>query len=127
MWRSLLDGWRSYAWPVAQVPRKIRDAVHRRDRHACVCCGATMTSGSHLQHRIPRGMGGSKDPHSNCMCNLANMCPTCHLGRAEAELPWAYDNGYRVPRGMVAAEVPILWFGQRVLLNCDGTVTYLGI
>lgn len=67
-------------------------------------------------------MGGSKRPHVNCACNLVTMCGHCHLERAESDITWALAHGYRIRRNsnLDPFTVPVVWFKQRVLLDCQG-------
>lgn len=59
---------------MGRIPDKVRDLVYKRDGGRCVHCGAT--EGLGLQHRINKGVGGSKllDIPSNLLtfCNIAN-------------------------------------------------------
>lgn len=58
------------AWNVA------KKAVFSRDDNLCVCCGASAVD---VQHRIRRGIGGTRDPRiAYGMSNLIALCRTCH-------------------------------------------------
>lgn len=93
----------------------------------CCRCGEP---GETIQHRIPRGMGGSRhNPRINLPSNLLWVCGDgtrkCH-GHMERERTEAYENGWLVPRetgGLPTdpstVEV-LLWDGRRVLLDNEG-------
>lgn len=88
----------------------------------CCRCGR---DGETIQHRIPRGMGGTRDPRINRPSNLLWVCGDgtrkCHgymenKGRAEA-----YEKGWLVARAADPREVPVvLWDGRRVVLDDEG-------
>jgi len=95
-----------------------------RDQYRCVRCGNPVTGDPgvdySLQHRIPRGMGGSKDPRLNLPSNLILFCGSgtsgCH-GEVESKRAEARDAGYLVWRSQNPAEVPVtvaLWPGFTV-------------
>lgn len=68
------------------VPDSVRRAVYARDDHQCIVntrdCGGGLT----LQHRVSRGMGGSK--LLNGFANLVTMCLD-HNTRLEADAAFA--------------------------------------
>lgn len=93
---------------------KVRKLVLERDEYRCVRCGHPVTGdpgvGFSLQHRIPRGMGGSKDPRLNMPANLILLCGSgttlCH-GDVESNRAAARAYGYLVWRSLDPAEVPV--------------------
>jgi 5-methylcytosine-specific restriction protein A len=91
-----------------------RQAVMERDGFRCVRCGNVVFGepgvGFSLQHRIPRGMGGSRDPRLNLPSNLVLLDGSgttgCH-GEVESRRSDAEAAGYLVPRHLDAAVVPV--------------------
>jgi hypothetical protein len=77
-----------------------------------------------LQHRVARGAGGTKDPAANAAVNLILLdgdgVSGCH-GRAEHDIPWATENGYRVASWEDPAQVAVVHFQYgRTLLSESG-------
>lgn len=96
------------------IPRATREMVLARDNHACVSCGRSIHTslGYSIQHRIPRGMGGSKhDPRINLPSNLITLCGSattgCH-GWAESSRNDAREQGYLLYRLSEPAKVAVL-------------------
>lgn len=92
------------------IPKAIRDAVLERDGHACVRCGVAVQRPFYsLQHRDPRGAGGSRLLHT--MANLVTLCGSgttkCH-GHVESQRTESYALGWLVPNGVVPEEWPVL-------------------
>jgi hypothetical protein len=58
----------------SEIPKAIRAAVLERDGYSCVRCGRYLVDGIRygLQHRRPRGAGGSRLLHT--MANLVTLC-----------------------------------------------------
>lgn len=91
-----------------------RELVMNRDGFQCVRCGNPVSGepgiGFSLQHRIPRGMGGSRDPRLNLPSNLILLDGSgttgCH-GEVESHRADAGDAGYLVPRIEDPAAVPV--------------------
>lgn len=99
--------------------RKTRDLVIARDEGRCVRCsvfvvdpesGAPVAQYS-LQHRSPRGMGGTKNPVIDSPANLVVLCGTgttgCH-GKTETARARARLHGWSVSRYQDPREVPML-------------------
>ncbi len=92
----------------------IRKLVMERDDYRCVRCGHPVTGdpgvGFSLQHRIPRGMGGSRDPRLNMPANLVLLCGSgvtqCH-GEVESHRAAARAYGYLLWRSQDPALVPV--------------------
>lgn len=104
-------------------------AVLVRDGYRCVRCGRTIegergTAWS-LQHRRPRGMGGTKRFDANSPVNLIALCGSattdCH-GHVESYRAEAYANGWLVSIHSDPAKVPCLVAQQSrwVYLSADG-------
>jgi hypothetical protein len=103
--------------------RATRLAVLRRDGGQCVRCGRVVAdpdSGAplaeySLQHRKPRGMGGSRDPQINSATNLIVLdgdgVTGCH-GWVEANREDARLMGWLVPQWRNPAEVPVRHHGH---------------
>ena len=106
-----------------------RAAVLERDGARCVCCGRSVIGQQYsLQHRCARQMGGRRDSHSSCSCNLITMLGSgntlCH-GRVESKGD-AHDKGrgYSLESWQVPALVPVMLFdesgnGATKYLSCD--------
>ena len=82
---------------------KVRQLVLVRDLHACVSCGVSIQSRPFsVHHRIPRGMGGTRNPEVNLPANLLTLCGTgttgCH-GWLESHRVKANEWGYLIRRG----------------------------
>jgi hypothetical protein len=116
-----------------QVDDLTREFVLRRDGYACVCCGISIIGREYsLQHRDARGMGGSRDPHSGCSCNLVTMLGSatteCH-GRVESNAdPEDEAKGYALRSGQIARFAPVMVFdasggGATLYPSCDGEWT----
>ena len=98
-----------------------RQVVAARFGNRCVRCGR---SGVTIQHRKPRGMGGSKDPAINQPSNLLWVCGNgttgCH-GHMESRRTEAYEHGWLLAdRADPTATAVHLWDGRRVLLDNTG-------
>lgn len=118
-----------------------RALVMERDGYQCVKCGLPVFGEPgrdySLQHRTPRGMGGSRDPRLNLPSNLVLLCGSgttlCH-GEVESNRSAARAHGYLVSRPLDPAEVPVTVTLRpetpfstavvaRVLLGDDGSRT----
>jgi hypothetical protein len=101
--------------------QEVRQLVQFRFGNRCARCGGF---GATIQHRKPRGMGGSSDPAINYPSNLLWVCGDgttgCH-GYMESFRFEAYTMGWLVADGMDPAKVPVvLWDGRRVVLDVYG-------
>lgn len=94
--------------------QEIRRLVMERDGFQCVRCG-NVVSGEpgrdfSIQHRIPRGMGGSRDPRLNMPANLILFCGSgttgCH-GEVESKRLDARESGFALWRSQDPTEVPV--------------------
>lgn len=100
--------------------------VVERDRYTCVRCGHPVSGergiGWSVQHRIPRGMGGSRDPRLNLPSNLIILCgsgTTQDHGWVESNRTAALAYGWSVSRHADPAEIPVLvttWPGDETTL-----------
>ena len=109
-----------------------RREVAARDEGRCVVCGAYVVDPHTLrpygtwsiQHRVSRGMGGSRAPFINTPVNLLVLCGDgvrgCH-GRIESERRWAREQGYAVSHWENPALVPVRhWLHGLAFLTPDG-------
>lgn len=97
------------------VPKKLRDAVLIRDEWCCQRCGLGIRRRDYsLQHRDPRGLGGSRKKHT--LANLVVLCGTattgCH-GDVESFRNDAKRDGWLLPDGVVPEEWPVFRFQAR--------------
>lgn len=79
--------------------------------------------GATVQHRKPRGMGGSSNPEINSPANLLWVCGTgttgCH-GWMERNRTEALAAGWLVPSAVKAESIPVqTWDGRFVFLDDD--------
>lgn len=63
---------------MARIPDKVRNLVYERDGGRCVHCGETVAIG--LQHRVNKGMGGSRN-----LDLPSNLLTFCNVGNARLE------------------------------------------
>lgn len=103
------------------TPRQ-RTAVYERDLWCCVACGSQY--GLTIQHRVNRGMGGSKlfdgfaywlTMCNDCNCRLEYDADFAELGR---------KRGWKLPRNrkVYPEREPVLYHGdsRQWLLDGDG-------
>jgi 5-methylcytosine-specific restriction protein A len=92
------------------------DAVLERDHWSCLICNEGLAGERgrdwSIGHRIPRGMGGTKDPRINLPSNLLTLCGSgttgCH-GATEGPLrALAYRHGWLLQRHLDPRTVPVL-------------------
>lgn len=115
--------------PSTGPDRTTRELVAERDDWRCVSCGTPLIDQqASMQHRKPRGSGGTSDPAINRPSNLILLCGTatsgCHLA-AEQRGTRSRDLGYWVPSWQDPREVPVMHstYG-RVWLTDSGEVSY---
>jgi 5-methylcytosine-specific restriction endonuclease McrA len=81
---------------MGKIPDRVRQLVFARDNHRCPHCGETEAIG--LQHRISKGMGGSKllDVPSNLLtfCNVGNAALEADASAAT----YGRMNGWKLSR-----------------------------
>jgi hypothetical protein len=97
------------------VSAEVAQLVVARDLWSCVCCGRNVLGLERgvdwsIHHRIPRGMGGSRDPRLNLPANLLTTCGNgtqgCH-GEIERLRAKSRARGLLVWRSQDPAEVPV--------------------
>jgi hypothetical protein len=78
--------WRVHGRFETGPDRDTRAVVVERDCWACACCGTPIDVGPYsMQHRVPRGGGGSSRPEINSPANLVTLCGSatspggCHI------------------------------------------------
>lgn len=107
------------------VSKETALTVLTRDGWACVSCGLDVAGGERgrdfsIHHRIPRGMGGSRDPRINQPANLLTLCGSgttgCH-GGTESHRETARARGFLLWRSQDPERVPVEVCIQR---PCDG-------
>ena len=105
------------------ISHKLRLKVFKRDGEKCVACGRwTMLT---IQHRVSKGMGGSK--LFDTIPYLLTLCVSCN-GRLESDFEFAElgrTNGWKLDRNqnppVDPTAVPVNYFGQWYLLQKNGT------
>lgn len=97
------------------VSAEVAEAVIARDLWCCVGCGLGIMGlergvGWSIHHRIPRGMGGTKDPKVSSPANLIVLCGSgttgCH-GDVESHRDKARERGLLLWRSQDPAKVPV--------------------
>jgi 5-methylcytosine-specific restriction protein A len=100
--------------------------VKDRARGCCERCARSVPTEAEVHHRIPRGMGGSRDPRINQASNLVVLCGDCHRW-IESYRNAARDRGWLLHRSDNPWEEPIFsHLHGYVLLGDDGSVTPVG-
>lgn len=94
--------------------KKMRFAVLQRDDYTCQRCGRDISNLPYsLQHRLPRGRGGT-----NTMCNLVTVCGSatspdmCHDDIENQARLRAAREGWLVPNGYTPEVWPVKRFGE---------------
>lgn len=102
-----------------RIPDKVRDLIYKRDGGRCPHCGTT--EGLGLQHRISKGMGGSKllDIPSNLLtfCNLGNSDLEADADLAEL----ARLNGWKLSRWQDPLTTPVMYLGDGATYTLNNT------
>lgn len=112
-------------WRATGAAPETRTAVVQRDRWQCVRCGKDVTSHpANIQHRKPRGMGGTRDASVNKAANLILLCGTgttgCH-GWVETHREAAHEAGWSIPWWASPEKVPVTYpDGRMYTLTNDG-------
>ncbi len=78
------------------ISSKVRTAIFERDKNRCVAC--LSPNNLTIQHRVGRGMGGSKKYDSPAF--LITMCLECNT-KLESDSVWAEigrENGWKLSR-----------------------------
>jgi hypothetical protein len=108
-----LRGWiDSMAKPKLKVEDEVRFTVLARAFYKCERCGGGPTAfGFSVHHRLPRGMGGSKNANLHQPANLITLCGSgvdgCH-GWVESNRDEARAKGYLLYRIDNASEIPFI-------------------
>lgn len=96
------------------ITARTRETVLERDQHSCVSCGINISAaaiGYSVHHRIPRGMGGTRNPEVNMPANLLVLCGSgttgCH-GWVESHRVLAREWGYLVHRHQAPEHVAVM-------------------
>lgn len=100
---------------------KQRQAIYQREDQACGWCGKWAQGGS-IQHRVARGMGGTR--RKVTLADGVLLCGSgttgCH-GLVESEPAKAETYGYRLRQGCEAHRMPIfIHLMGWVYLTVDG-------
>lgn len=108
--------------------KRVRDLVYKRDGETCIAqwhspCTGILT----LQHRIGRGMGGSRMPGINAPSNLVAMC-IHHNGLIESDSEFrtfACRQGWSIPRNwtpsLEPADIPVRYADGPHLIDAGGS------
>jgi hypothetical protein len=88
---------------VSGITARVRETVLQRDGMKCVSCGRFVDRSNYsIHHRMPRGMGGTRNPEVNLPANLLTLCGSgttgCH-GWLESHRVKANEWGYLIRRG----------------------------
>jgi len=101
LWRSPMR--RRYR--VTGPDQQTRDIVRARHWGRCEICDTGQVE--HVHHRLPRGIGSSRDPRINRPSNLLAVCADCHR-YVEQHRAEALTAGWLVSRWDDPARVPVL-------------------
>ena len=120
------------SFPAAFTP-KVRGLIHARSGGFCEACGRPLPDGrGQCQHRVARGMGGSRNPLLGTAANGADLCGTpssgCH-GRCEDRDEDMYAMGFWLWSWEDPLAKPILRHGLtdsgvKAWLTPDGRYSY---
>lgn len=126
---GLPRGWIDWvAKPKLKVVEEVRLKVLARAFYKCERCGGGPTTfGFSVHHRLPRGMGGSKNANLHRAANLIVLCGSgvdgCH-GWVESNRDEARTLGYLLYRIDNAWDVPFIDIdGIAWLIDDDGQKT----
>lgn len=100
--------------------------VKDRARGCCERCGRSVPIDAEVHHRIPRGMGGTRDPRVNLVSALVLLCGDCHRW-IESYRNAAREDGWLVLRNAEPSAVAIhSALHGVVLLSDDGGLEPVG-
>lgn len=110
------------------ITTTVRRLVLQRDDYRCVSCLTVIDvhRDYSIQHRIPRGMGGTRDPRINAPGNLLTVCGSATTGChewMESHRMRAREWGYLLFRSAEPTEVPVLTAGGWVLFDNNAHTT----
>ena len=98
---------------------KVRAVMLARSGGRCECCGGYVEKGWTAQHRLARGMGGTRRTVTAADGMVVHELP-CHR-YIESHPTRALEMGWRIPQGDDPETAPMtLPGGRRVLLTADG-------
>lgn len=93
---------------VSSFAPRVRQVVIDRSMGRCERCGVGVgVDNSEIHHRLPRGMGGSRDAMLGQPANALRLCRSCHR-YVEGNTEDVYDHGWKVRHGQIPAQVPVL-------------------
>lgn len=111
-----------------KISEKVRNQVFARDEYRCVACGTS--NALTIQHRVSKGMGGSKQ--FDTVAYLLAMCNFCNT-RLESDAEWAeigLDSGWKMMRNVKPkqdpTQVPVRYLDGWYVLNQYGGRTKIG-
>lgn len=108
-----------------QMPQRTVNLVKARSGGRCERCGTADSYRWSFHHRIPRGMGGSRDPRLNEPSNIVLLCGSgtegCH-GWIESHRTEAYSDGLLLYRNDDATESEVTLRYGTVFLDDEGGV-----
>ena len=112
-----------------KMPAATVEKIQARSGGRCELCGASGSMRWSLHHRIPRGMGGSKDRRLNLPSNILLLCGSgtegCH-GWVESNRAIAYAEGLLLHRNDDPAQSPIKTAEGWAILDDEGGLIMLG-
>lgn len=98
--------------------KQVRTTVRKRSAGWCERCGAEPATEYH--HRRPRGMGGTQRLETNLPSACLHLCVDCHRD-IELYRRRALESGWLVAQNMQPLSVAVIYRGQWVLLDDNGT------
>lgn len=98
---------------------EVHATIDGRSGGMCEVCGLDRVHEHH--HRRPRGAGGSRRVDTNTASNGLGLCRDCHRF-IESYRRLATLLGWLVPQSCDPATYPVIYRGERVLLNDDGGI-----
>jgi 5-methylcytosine-specific restriction protein A len=106
-----------------RIPPEVGKLISERCDGRCERCARSLSTGGDVHHRIPCGMGGSRDRRLSRPSNLVALCRRCH-DDIESNRFVALDNGWLVLRLHDPCKVAISSaLHGRVLLDDQGGTT----
>jgi hypothetical protein len=112
-----------------------RGVVLARDGTTCQCCGCDVTNKlASIQHRVPRGAGGSarvnRPSNGVLVCGSATTPGSCHNRMEHVDRLWAERTGWLLPKcnpDIDTTQEPLFTFaGWRLLDDLGGSLPYAG-
>lgn len=115
------------------IPKTVRDIVDRRAAGSCERCGFLLDGyGAEYSrhHRIPRAMGGSRDPMVHGAANIVLICGSatsplgCHH-HVESYRDEGRREGFLLFHSQTPSEAPVFYRGRWACLDNEGGIEYL--